>query len=109
MNRKTRKILTSNGLFHPQANLAGLHLKKCEGGGLTSTKDCVLSECKELWDCLQKLEPFLKEVVKDFMVEKEEKNDYDRSTKKGNDTNLKEKSLPGKFPKSIADFVDSVS
>ena len=43
------------------------------------------------------------------MVEKEEKNEYDRSTKKGNDTNLKEKSLPGKFPKSIADFVDSVS
>lgn len=43
------------------------------------------------------------------MVEKEEKNEYDRSTKKGNETNLKEKSLPGKFPKSIADFVDSVS
>ena len=34
-------------------------------------KDCVLSECKEHWECLEKLEePMLKEVFKEgFMVE----------------------------------------
>ena len=33
---------------------------------------------------------------------------YGRRTKKRNETNWKEKSLHGKFPKSIADFADSV-
>ena len=55
-------------------------------------------------------EPLLKEVIKeDFIMEKEGKKKYDRMTKKRNETNLKEKRLHGKFPKSIVDFADSVS
>ena len=51
----------------------------------------------------------LKELVKeDFMVEKERKKEYDRKTKERNETNWKEKSFHGKFPKLIAEFVDSV-
>ena len=51
LHRKTRKMLTCNGLFHPRANVARLCLQRCERGrGLTSAKDCVLSECNELWD-----------------------------------------------------------
>ena len=42
-------------------------------------------------------------------MEKEGKKKYDRMTKKRNETNLKEKRLLGKFPKSIVDFADSVS
>ena len=42
-------------------------------------------------------------------MEKEGKKKYDRMTKKRNETNLKEKRLHGKFPKSIVDFADSVS
>ena len=51
----------------------------------------------------------LKEAVKeDFIMEKEGKKEYGIRTKKRNETNWKEKSLHGKFPKSIADFADSV-
>lgn len=51
LHRKTRKMLTCNGLFHPRANVARLCLQRCEGGrGLISVKDCVLSECNELWN-----------------------------------------------------------
>ena len=53
-------------------------------------------------------EPLSKEVVKEnFIMEKEGKKEYDRRTKKGNQTNWKERSLHGKFPKSIVDFADS--
>ena len=34
---------------------------------------------------------------------------FDRRTNERNETNWKEKSLHGKFPKSIVDFLDSVS
>ena len=47
----------------------------------------------------------LKEIVKeDFMMEKEGKKEYDWRTTEKNETNWKEKSLHGKFPKSIVDF-----
>ena len=84
-----------------------LYLKRCERGrGLKLAKGCVLSECNGLWDYLEKSEeePMLKEVVKeDFMVEKEGKKEYDRRTKERNET------FHGKFPKSVADFAESVS
>ena len=52
----------------------------------------------------------LKEVVKeDFMVEKERRKEYARRNKERNKTNQKEKSLHGKFPKSVVHFADSVS
>ena len=85
-----------------------LYLKRSEGGrGLISAKDCVLSECNGLCHHLEKSEePMLKEVVKEnFMIEKEGKKEYDRRTKERNETNWKEKSLHGKFPKAIVDFV----
>ena len=57
LDRKTRKILTCNGLFDSRTNGARLYLKRCEGGsGLISAKDCVLSECSRLWDYLEKSE-----------------------------------------------------
>ena len=82
LDRKARKILTCNGLFHPRANVAWLYLKRCEGArGLIPAKDCVLNECNGLWNYLEKSEkPLLKEGVKeDFMMDKEGKNRrYDR-------------------------------
>ena len=82
LDRKARKILTCNGLFHPRANVAWLYLKRCEGArGLIPAKDRVLSECNGLWNYLEKSEkPLLKEGVKeDFMMGKEGKNRrYDR-------------------------------
>ena len=29
LDKKTRKMLTCNGLFHPRANVARLYLKRC--------------------------------------------------------------------------------
>ena len=82
-------------MFHSRANVPRLYLKRYQGGrGLISAKDCVLSKCNGLWDYLEKSkESLLKEVVKDeFIMEKEEKKEYDRRTKKRNQTNWKEKS-----------------
>ena len=45
----------------------------------------------------------------DFMGEKERRKEYARRNKERNKTNRKEKSLHGKIPESVADFVDSVS
>ena len=98
-------------MFHPRANVARLYSQRCERGrGLMSAIDCVLSECNGPLDYLEKSkEPMLKEVVKeDFIMEKEGKKEYDRKAKKRNEANWKEKSLHGKFPKSIVDFADSV-
>ena len=111
LNRKTRKILTCNSLFHIRANVATLRLKRCEGRrGLISAKDCVLSECNGLWDHLEKSkEPMLKEVLKKhFIIQKEGMKEYNKRTKKRNETKWKENILHGKFPKSIIDFADSV-
>ena len=111
LDRKARKILTCNGLFYPCANNVRLYLKRCKGRrGLISAKDSVLSKCNGPYDYLEKAdEAMLKEVVKeDFMVEKERRKEYARRNKERNKTNRKEKSLHGKFPKSVADFVDSV-
>ena len=112
LDRKARKILTFNGLLHPCANIVRLYLKRCKGRrGLISAKDYVLSKCNGPWDYLAKLEePMSKEVVKeDFMVEKEGKKEYGRRNKERSKTNWKEKIFHGKFPKSAADFADSVS
>ena len=44
----------------------------------------------------------LKEVVmEDFIMEKEGKKEYDKSTKETNETDWKEKSLHGKFPNQL--------
>ena len=50
---------------------------------------------------------YVEDVVKeDFIMENEGKEEYDRRTKKSNEINWKEKSLHGKFPKSIVGFAD---
>ena len=44
LNRKIRKILTRNVLFHLLVNVTRLYLKTCKGGGgLISVKHCSLS------------------------------------------------------------------
>ena len=44
LNRKIRKILTRNVLFHLHVNVTSLYLKTCKGGGgLILVKDCSLS------------------------------------------------------------------
>ena len=108
LDRKARKILTCNSLFHPCANDVRLYLKRCKGRRrLISAKDSVLSKCNG--PCYYLEEPILKEVVKeDFMVEKERRKEYTRRNKERNKINRQEKSLHEKFPKSVADFVDSV-
>ena len=86
LDGKTRKIVTCNGLFHPRANVARFYLKRYERGrGLISAKDCVLSECNGLCFFLEKSKKFMqKNVVKDFMVEKEGKKEYNRRSKERN-------------------------
>ena len=104
--------LLDNGLFHPCGNVARLYFKICKGGrGLISAKDCVLSKCNGLWDCLKESEELMfKEVLKeDFIVEKERKKEYDRRTKEMNEINWRETKLHENFSKSISDLANSLS
>ena len=92
LDRKERKFLTCNGLFHPCANVVRLYLKRWKGRrGVISVKDWVLSKCNGPCDhgpMEKSEEPMLKAVVKeDFMVEKERRKEYARRNKERNKTN----------------------
>ncbi|XP_068738999.1 uncharacterized protein [Montipora capricornis] len=50
LDRKTRKLLTINRAFHPQADVDRLYLKRAAGGrGLLSVEDCVNIEVGSLF------------------------------------------------------------
>ena len=106
IDRKTRKVLTCNGSFHPRANVARLYLKRREGGrGLLSVEHCVRSESNSLWDYVSNSEePLLKHVLdENFMVDNKGKDEYDKEFKERCERNWKRKVLHGKFPESIKD------
>ena len=45
IGRKTRKMMTMYGAFHPKSDMDRLYLKRCEGGrGLISIEYCVRGE-----------------------------------------------------------------
>lgn len=49
LDRKTRKCMTLNGALHPKANVLRLYMKRDRGGrGLTSVKECIQSERRNL-------------------------------------------------------------
>ena len=49
MDRKTRKLLTIYGAFHPKSNINRLYLKRKLGGrGLISVKECIESEVRNM-------------------------------------------------------------
>ena len=106
---KTRKILTSNALFHPRANVARLYLKRKDGGrGLISVEQCVKSEENSLWDYVStSQEQLLKIVVKeDFLVEKTGKAEYMKQHTETLRQNYHEKAMHGKYPEVIKDQAD---
>ena len=50
IDRKTRKIMTIHGAFHPKSNMDRLYLTRREGGrGLISIKQCVRGEENSLY------------------------------------------------------------
>ena len=56
MDKKTRKIITMNRMYHPQSNTGRLYILRMEGGqGLLSIADCVEAEKENLSLYLQSL------------------------------------------------------
>ena len=70
IDRKTRKILTANRMYHPQSDVHRLYLPRKEGGrGLLSIEDCVTDEEKSLsLYAARSEEVLLKEVMKEEIV-----------------------------------------
>ena len=49
MDRKTRKLLTMYGAFHPKSDVDRLYLPRAMGGrGLISWEGCVTSKCSRI-------------------------------------------------------------
>ena len=99
MDRRTRKLLTIHGGFHPRSNVGRLYIPRNLGGrGLTSVRDCVeeelLSIGKYVIDSSEKLLKVAEEELKfvkrlPTVVVKERKKDRQRE--------WKEKTLHGQF------------
>ena len=70
MDRKTRKIMTMNRMYHPQSDVHRLYLPRKEGGrGLLSIQDCVENEENSLSIyAASSTEWLLKEVVKEKIL-----------------------------------------
>ena len=57
LGRKTRKLLTIQGVLHPRSNVSRLYLPRREGGrGLISAEDAINTEEKN-YQCLHQPEP----------------------------------------------------
>ena len=51
MDRKTRKIMTMNGMYHPQSDVDRLYIpRKEDGRGLLNIMECVKNEEDNLVD-----------------------------------------------------------
>ena len=100
MDRRTRKILATNGCLHTRSNVPRLYLRRKEGErGLIGNKECVRKERKSMYDYLRKktewmLQAALKEKV---VVEEENPRDYESRIKEEKVKSWKEKALHGEF------------
>ena len=105
-DRRTRKILATNGCLHTRSNVARLYLPRKEGGrGLIGIEECVRKETKSLHGYLRESTEWmlLAALNEKVIVEKESLQDYERRRKDKKVKNWKEKALHGAFVQQISD------
>ena len=112
MDRRTRKILATNGCLHTKSNVARLYLPRKEGGrGLIGIEESVRKERKSLYGYLTEstewmLQAALKEKV---VVEEENLQDYERRIKEEKVKSWKEKALHVEFVQQTSDVAGEES
>ena len=111
LDRKTRKILASNGVFHQKSSVDRLYLKRKDGGrGLISVTDCVSEEvCSLIAYVKASEEPLLKAVAEELVEGGESKWDYKKRVDAERKARLGEKKLHGKFFRDVKDVADDRS
>ena len=101
MDRKTRKIMTMNRLYHPQSVVDRLYIPRKEGrGGLLSIVDCVENEEESLSIYVDQAEERLLKLVKSEKTlpqYDEQVSETKKQKKEERKWQWKEKHLHGKF------------
>ena len=101
IDRKTQKMLTIYGAFHPKSNINRLYLKRKSGGrGLISINDCIEGEIRNVHEYLTSSEEsLLKFVVKALNIQEEVegKNNYQKRKLEEKMNSLKNMKLHGQF------------
>ena len=111
LDRKTRKMLTMYGAFHPKSDADRLYVKRREGGrGLISIESCVRSEENNLGMYVRDAnEMLLKGVKKGKIIETEntvEKAEFSRRIQNEYKNKWQEKRMYGQFARELPDEVD---
>ena len=102
MDRKTRKLLTMYGAFHPKSDVDRLYLPRAMGGrGLISCEGCVTSEENNLgWYIKRSTESLLVQVRNSKIVDAAssvDKTEYKRNKLNAGEQRWKNKKMYGQF------------
>ena len=109
IDRKTRKMMTSNGALHPQSDIDRLYIPRSVGGrGMQSVKQVMLEEQMKLAEYVQNsTEDALRDVWNEGLLAKQEaKAEMKHVKDEDRLESWKTKALHGKYPREIQDQVD---
>ena len=111
MDRKTRKLLTMYGAFHPKGDVDRLYLPRAMGGrGLISCEGCVTSEENNLgWYIKRSTESLLVQVRNSKIVDAAssvDKTEYKRNKLNAGEQRWKNKKMYGQFCRDVNSKTD---
>ena len=111
LDRKTRKLLTIHGVFHPRSDIDRLYVPRKRGGtGLIGCEDCVRAEENNVaWYIKNAVEPLLLEVRRSGMIKTEDCKDKKHyKTVKVTETVSRwtEKPMHGQFHRDVEERTD---
>ena len=111
LDRKSRKLLTLYGAFHPKSDVDRLYLPRCKGErGLISCKSCIRSEENSVGFYMKNsMEPLLEQVRMSGVIQTEEclpKEQYKKEKTTKKEQNWKEKKMYGQYCREASDDID---
>ena len=111
LDRKTRKLLTIHGMFHPRSDIDRLYVPRKRGGrGLMGCEDCVRAEENTVaWYIKNAVEPLLLEMRRSGMIKTEDCKDKKHyKTVKVTETVSRwtEKPMHGQFYRDVEERTD---
>ncbi len=112
MDRKSRKIMTIHGAFHPKSDTDRLYLTREKGGrGLISCEDCVRSEENNLgWYVRNSVESLIRGVRLAKVIDTEyvvSKDEFKRIWMNEKEQGWKEKRMYGQFVREMPESIDA--
>ena len=111
LDRKSRKLLTLYGAFHPKSDVDRLYLPRSKGGrGLISCESCIRSEENSVGFYMKNsMEPLLEQVRMSGVIQTEEclpKEQYKKEKTTEKEQNWKEKKMYGQYCREASDDID---